>query len=133
MADRIAASYARADATARRQMIATMARSPEHVALIASWDEASDRATAVKAVAETIVGDVRADLAKVDAPALVLASWVGQGPSVTSASVERSFRSEFKNMKNWQLEISPTARHFIMYDEPAWMFEKMDRFLARKQ
>lgn len=131
MADRVAASYAKTDAAARRQIIATMAKSPEQVEVIAAWDEKSDRATAVKAVRETVLGDVRADLAKVVAPALVLASWVGQGPSADRESMERSFRSQFTHMKNWQLEIAPTSRHFIMYDEPDWMFEKMDKFLGQ--
>ena len=128
ISQRAAASYAKADAAARRKMIAMMAKDPEHVATIASWDEASDRGTAVRAVAESIVGDVRADLAKVDAPALVLMTWGGQGP-VDRESVERALKPQFEHMKHWRFAVAPTARHFIMYDEPEWMFEEMDQFL----
>lgn len=130
ISQRAAASYAKTDAAARRQMIAMMAKSPEDIARIASWDEASDRATAMRAVAESILGDVRADLAKVDAPALVLMSWAGEGP-VDRDSVARTLKPQFKYMKNWRFAVAPTARHFIMYDEPQWMFEEMDRFLAQ--
>jgi pimeloyl-ACP methyl ester carboxylesterase len=131
MGERLADFYAKADEAERRQSIATMAESPAHVDLITSWGMASDPATVRKALTEIVLGDVRADLARIETPALVLASPAGDGTSTGREGVERLFRLQFANMKAWQLEIAPRARHFIMYDEPAWMFEKMDAFLGR--
>jgi pimeloyl-ACP methyl ester carboxylesterase len=129
IAERFANAYASADAPERRRMAATMAASPEHVETIASWGDASDPATATKALTEIASSDLRADLAKIKTPALVLASWVGA--TTDRDERERIFRLQFAHMKEWQLEFAPKARHFIMYDDLAWMFEKMDTFLAR--
>lgn len=131
MAEIVARSYASADRAARRQAIATMAERPEHVDLITSWGMASDAATVTKALTEAVLSDYRVDLAKIRTPALVLASPAGDGTSTGRDGVERTFRLQFAHMKAWQLEIAPTARHFIMFDDPAWMFEKMDAFLER--
>jgi pimeloyl-ACP methyl ester carboxylesterase len=131
MGERLADFYAKADEAERRRAVATMAESPAHVDLITSWGMASDPATVRKALTKIVMGDVRADLAKIQTPALVLASPAGDGTSTGREGVERLFRRQFAAMKAWQLEIAPRARHFIMYDEPAWMFEKMDAFLGR--
>jgi pimeloyl-ACP methyl ester carboxylesterase len=131
MGQRLADAYAAAGEAERRRSIATMAESPAHVDLITSWGMASDTATVRKALTEIVMGDVRAELVKIETPALVLASPAGGGASSDREDVERMFRLQFANMKAWQLELAPRARHFIMYDDPAWMFEKMDKFLGR--
>jgi pimeloyl-ACP methyl ester carboxylesterase len=128
---RLADFYAKTGEAERRRMIATMAESPAHVDLITWWGMASDPATVRKALTEIVMGDVRADLAKIETPALVLASPAGDGTTTGREGVERLFRLQFAKMKAWQLEVAPRARHFIMYDDSAWMFEKMDTFLGR--
>lgn len=130
MAQAFADSYARASDADRRRMIATMAQSPAHVDLIASWGTASDPETVHKALMETVLGDVRSDLPRIEAPILVLVSPAGDGSAADREGVERMFRQQFANADDWRLEVAPSARHFIMYDDPAWMFEKMDEFLS---
>jgi N-formylmaleamate deformylase len=132
MADRYAAVYAKTDAAARRQMIATMAGDPKRVDEIAAWDESSDRSTAVAAVGEIIASDVRKNLAKIRTPALVVVSHPGERRSVED--LERTFRSQFSQMKEWRLAIgSPGTRHFVMFDAPGWLFEQMDGFLGEQE
>lgn len=131
MGQRLADFYAKTGEADRRRMIATMAESPAHVDLITSWGMSSDPATVRKVHLEIVMGDVRADLGKIQTLALVLASPVGDGTTTDREGVERLFRLQFATMKAWQLEIAPKARHFIMLDDPTWMFEKMDAFLGR--
>jgi pimeloyl-ACP methyl ester carboxylesterase len=126
----LADSFAKADESARRRGIATMAESPAHVDLITSWGTASDPATVRKALTEIAMVDVRAGLSKIETPALVLAAAAGDGASSDRETFEKTLRGQFVNMKQWQLELAPRARHFIMYDDPEWMFEKMDEFLG---
>jgi hypothetical protein len=45
--------------------------------------------------------------------------------------VARAFREQLRNLKSGQVDVAPQARHFLMYDDPQWMFEKMDRFLGQ--
>jgi pimeloyl-ACP methyl ester carboxylesterase len=130
MAQAFADFYAKASDDDRRRMIATMAQSPAHVDLIASWGMASDPETVRKALTETVLGDVRSDLARIDAPILVLVSPAGDRPAGDREGVERMLRQQFANANAWRLEVAPSARHFIMYDDPAWMFGKMDEFLG---
>ena len=127
LAETMATGFAKADSTARRRMLATMVTDSRLVETIASWGDASDPASASKALRESMASDLRADVGGIKSPTLVL----GSGASPDSAEVERNFRGQFENMKSWRLEIDWRARHFIMYDDPEWMFEKMDAFLGR--
>ncbi len=108
-----------------------MVTRPEHADLIRSWGP-SDPETVRKAVAEIVTTDLRADLAHIRTPELVLATWVGQGPNADSESVRQTFRGQLNQAKSAQLEVAPRARHFLMYDDPEWMFEKMDHVLGSR-
>lgn len=113
-----------------------MAASDADHETIKRWSRASDPRTVGNAMADLYGIDLRADLARVQSPTLVLGSWVGiheqlkqYGMQVSRAQVVATFASQFQALGPLHFALSETARHFIMLDDPAWFFARLDAFL----
>jgi pimeloyl-ACP methyl ester carboxylesterase len=98
-------------------------------AVLVKWGLASDRTAVADALAEMYEADLRADLAKIKAPTLVLAAWQSYAQFTDHDRHLKALHDQFDALAGVQLDINDTARHFIMWDDPQWMFTRMDRFL----
>lgn len=100
---------------------------------LTAWSLASDRTAVGDALAEMFTPDLRADLVKIKMPVLVLGTWRGNEQYVSSAAAaETNFRAQYEKLAGVEIHVSENARHFIMWDDPQWMFGLMDRFLGAK-
>jgi pimeloyl-ACP methyl ester carboxylesterase len=97
---------------------------------LVAWGLASDRTAATDAMFELFSADLRDDLANVKSPALVLGSWIAYKQYTDRARVEANLRRQYAKLAGVQIEVTDTAHHFIMWDDPNWMFAKMDAFLG---
>jgi len=61
---------------------------------------------------------------------LVFGSWIGYAPYSNHAIATQLYGDQYAGLKGFRLEVSDTARHFIMFDDPQWMFRQMENFLA---
>jgi pimeloyl-ACP methyl ester carboxylesterase len=95
---------------------------------IVAWGLATDRTAAIDAMAELYGMDLRDDIARIQCPALVMATYIGF-PGVTRAGVEASLKQQYAKVANADLQVTDRAHHFIMWDDPDWMFGNLDRFL----
>ena len=107
---------------------------------IKEWGLGSDQRTAAEAMADLMSIDVRMDIAKITAPALVLGTWSGlheqlqkYGVALSRADVVRTFDEQFVKLPKLHFAIAESARHFIMYDDPQWFFAELDRFLGNPE
>lgn len=136
MATATASSFAQMDRETYARMIrqgpngSTMAAKDADLDRIIGWGTASDGATVGRAMTEMYTTDLRADLAKIKAPTLVLAAWVGYAPYSSHAFIEKTYGEQYAGLKGTKLEITDTARHFIMLDEPEWLHRQVENFLA---
>lgn len=96
---------------------------------IVAWGLASHRATVTEAMTELYSADLREDLARISSPSLVLGSWAGYKPYTDRARTESIYREQFSQLRNVNIVLSDTVHHFIMFDEPQWMFEQIETFL----
>ncbi len=115
----------------------SMVKSPEHLQRIIEWGVASDGKTVSRAIIEMMSTDLRADLARIGSPTLVLGSWIGMKQQLEAADAAnprqvavRTFVKQYEALPHMHLAITDTARHFIMYDDQAWFFGQLDAFLA---
>lgn len=113
----------------QRYVVATMASKPADVDRIVGWGQRSDRQTVAGAMAELIADDLRDDVARIQAPTLVLGTWIAYKDYAPRAATEQVYRTQYAKLPGVQVEIADTARHFIMYDDPAWMYDRIDLFL----
>jgi pimeloyl-ACP methyl ester carboxylesterase len=95
-----------------------------------AWGLKSDRTALTDAMSELIAGDLRADVAKIKVPVLVMGTWIGYKEYGGShETTEASLRTQYAKLEGVRIAVTDTARHFIMWDDPNWMFAQMDRFL----
>ena len=96
---------------------------------IIAWGLASDRTASADAMVEMMTTDLREDIAKIQSPALVLATWAGMKDFTDRAKTQSNLKSQYARLSGVQIELHDTARHFLMWDDPVWMFARMDAFV----
>jgi pimeloyl-ACP methyl ester carboxylesterase len=94
-----------------------------------AWGLASDRAAATEIMTSLFTGDLRPGLGKIKSPTLVLGTWIGYKQYTDREHVEQNFRRQYAGLRGARIEMTDAARHFIMWDDPDWMFGQLDRFL----
>jgi len=95
-----------------------------------AWGLASDRTAVTDAMIELTAADLREELGKIQSPALVMGSWSAYKDYTTRAKIEDGMRRQYAKLAGVKIAIAETARHFIMWDDPNWMFGQMDSFLS---
>ncbi len=120
-----AASYA----ASQRQAIASMVTRAEDVDRIAAWGQASDRTTVVNAMADALRTDLRQDVARIQAPTLVLGTWIEYQAFAPRAAIEATFQGQYQKLPGVKIVLADNARHFIMVDDPSWLQARIDDFL----
>lgn len=116
-------------AEGQKRSVATMVTRKEDLERILGWGSRSDGNTVANAMHDLIATDLRVDVAKVKAPTLVLGSWIAYKDFTTRAAVETTFKTQYQKLTGVTIELADNARHFIMYDDPKWMYERMELFL----
>lgn len=107
-----------------------MTTNAEKLPLAIEWSMESDRLTTAQALFELMTTDFRGELAEIETPILVLGAWhSGKNYGMTEDSVKKTFETQYQLAKNIQIEMAPTAHHFIMWDNPEWFMEKVTLFL----
>jgi len=94
--------------------------------LVAKWAEDSDQKTVGKAMAELMSRDLREEIAKIKTPVLLLAAPYDRKDEKTPGKI----KDQLAKVRNKKVAFAPKAGHFIMFDEPEWMFKEMETFLA---
>ena len=98
-----------------------------------AWSVSSDRTAVADALYEMFSADLRDDLARIAIPTLVLGTWLGnEGYGASHASVDTNLRAQYTKLKGVEIHVSDNAHHFIMWDDPQWMFGYLDGFLAAR-
>lgn len=109
--------------------VKAMVTSPADFEMIMDWSRKSDRVAMGDAMYEMMTTDLRGDLGKIKSPTLVLGTWIAYKQYATRAEVEKNFRTQYANLKNYDFILSDKARHFVMLDDPEGFFEALDHFL----
>lgn len=95
-------------------------------ALIKSWILEADRTTYVYGYTDLLKLDLRPTLASIKVPVLILGA-----PFPTKEIVLPNYEKQYANLTNKTLEIAPGGRHFIMFDQPEWLYKQINNFLPK--
>ncbi|MFA5589669.1 MAG: alpha/beta hydrolase [Lysobacteraceae bacterium] len=121
------------DAAYRQQTeaaVQTMAQDPERVQQLVQWGVESDRATTTQAMYELMITDLRADLAGVRSPTLVLGAWAAYANfGQTRETTQGIFDSQYAALPGVRIELSDGGYHFLMWDDPQWLRTQVGDFL----
>lgn len=116
-------------ASAQAAQIAGLVTAPADVARLQGWAAASDRATVVAAMSDLVGDDLRPRLARIHAPTLVLATWAGHPGAGAREQAQATFERQYAGLAGARIAMAPTARHFVMLDDPAWFQAEVAPFL----
>jgi pimeloyl-ACP methyl ester carboxylesterase len=97
---------------------------------LVAWGLVSDRTAVTDAVCELFAADLRDELANIKSPTLVLGTWIGYSQYTDRQRTEANLRRQYAKLAGVDIQVNDTARHFIMWDDPDWMFGQLDRFLS---
>lgn len=117
-------------AAQQRQFAMTQARDKESQAKIVASSLASDRATVAEAMYELLTTDLRADVANIAAPMLVLYPWRAGGP-FSAEQTDGAYAAQYGAAKTANLKRIDDSAHFIMFDQPEATAEAIRAFLAQ--
>jgi N-formylmaleamate deformylase len=115
-----------------RMALARMITSPAHLELAAAWAAKSDAATAGVAVAELSTTDLRETVAAITAPTLLIGA-SGAAPATMRPGMAAAYEAQVSRVKGARVIMADKARHFIMFDDPAFLFAALDDFLAARR
>jgi len=99
---------------------------------ITAWGLASDRTAVADAMAELMSTDLRQAISAIHSPTLVLGSWIGFKQYTDHDKTLANLKEQYARLPGAEIRLNDTARHFIMWDDPQWMFAQMDPFLVAK-
>jgi pimeloyl-ACP methyl ester carboxylesterase len=111
-----------------RRVLPTLISDSDKVEVALDWMMKSNGQTLGQAVYEMMTTDLRPELARIHAPALVLGTWAGT-PGATRSGVEQAFHAQYAGLAGARIALADRSRHFIMWDAPAWLMQQMDSFL----
>jgi len=129
----IYASLSNAQLVAQTRMaLGTMMTAPAHLEKVLAWASRSDSATAGLAVAELSSTDLRGAIATITAPTLLIGA-TGAVPEALRPAMAKAYEAQVSGMKNARVIMADKARHFIMFDDPSFLFATLDEFLAARR
>ena len=90
---------------------------------IATWSFKSDRTTLGATFLDMMLTDIRPELKNIICPVLIMPSIYGD-----AATSEKIMNEQYANLQNKTIAVA-NSKHFIMYDQPEWMYKQIDDFL----
>lgn len=121
---------------ARKSEMSMFTKSPEFLARLEEWLLASDRATSINAMKETISTDLRPDLAEIAQPIVVLGAWDSSTipipvPGNASSMIENAYNDQYSGAQNARVIIVENSRSYVMIDQPEAFRSALNELLGR--
>ncbi len=108
-------------------MANNMTMTKTKVELLKQWILEADRKTYVYGYTDLLKLDLREVLEDVKAKTLIL------GASFPDVDIAKAnYEMQYAKLNNKTIEMASNSKHFIMFDQPAWFYEKVNGFLANE-
>jgi pimeloyl-ACP methyl ester carboxylesterase len=108
----------------------SMIRDSAEIERISQTSALSDPATVGKAMAELMVSDLRAELARIEAPILQLGAFGGLPTPGLRESMGKNYQLQIAAAADARFVEAPTL-HFVMLDDQAFFLETVSTFLQQ--
>jgi N-formylmaleamate deformylase len=95
------------------------------------WLDASDPNTIAEVMYEAFTADLREQVGKIKSPVLLIAAGADAKTPEEKQSLEQSYRQQVSSIPNVQVVSAEKAKHFIMMDDPEFLFRQIETFLQQ--
>lgn len=94
--------------------------------MLVNWSLQADRKTYVYGYTELLKLDLREKLNQINIQTLIL------GGSFPSSEIEKAnLVKQYVNLKNKEILNVEGSKHFIMFDQPAWLYTQINKYLSQ--
>jgi pimeloyl-ACP methyl ester carboxylesterase len=111
--------------TMSRMALTQMISEPKNVEVAAAWAVKSDSAFVGQAVYDLMTTDLRDDVAKIRTPLLL----VGAGKTLGDRT-QQAYEKQVEKACDHRVVVATKAMHFVMFDDPVFLWSALDSFLA---
>ncbi len=118
-------------AAGNRRSLTTMITKAEDVDRMAAAGAKSDPRAVGDAMAEMMSTDLRPAVSKIKVPVLLIGAG-GLAPSFMKSRLAAAYEAQIASIPNHKFVLAEKARHFVMLDDPAFLFATIDAFLEGK-
>jgi pimeloyl-ACP methyl ester carboxylesterase len=117
----------------QKMYLPNMISDTNRIKTVLDWAKASDQPTMGEVMYEMYSIDLRKEIKNIKTPVLELGTWIAyKDYGANHEGVTALLQSQFKELPTAKIVVSDTSRHFIMYDDPQWLYKQMDDFLIAK-
>lgn len=116
-----------------RMTLTRMIKDPENVEMAAGWSATSDPATAGAAIYEMMTTDLRQQVSAIKSPVLLLAAADAVPDEASRKQFAAAYEAQVAKVPRARVVLAERARHFVMLDDPAFLFSTLDAFLKETQ
>jgi N-formylmaleamate deformylase len=116
-------------AAQNKMMLASMITDPKNVELIAPACAKSDPKAVAQAMYELMTTDLRDEVSRIRTPVLLIGSGGLIIPPETKETIMSRYEAQIARIPNHKVVLAEKARHFIMFDDPNFLFSTMEDFL----
>lgn len=93
--------------------------------LVTNWILQADRETYVYGYTDLLKLDLREDLAKIKIPVTILAATHPYGKEMAKLTYD----NQYSKLLKYKIHFAENSAHFIMYDQPEWFMERLNKVL----
>jgi pimeloyl-ACP methyl ester carboxylesterase len=106
-------------------MASGMTNNKQKIESLKSWMMEADRETYIYGYTDLLKIDLRESLTRIKAKTLVIGASFPDVKTVTA-----NFDKQYANLQTKTIVIAENSRHFVMFDQPEWFYDKLNAFLA---
>ena len=110
--------------------LSIQASSDEAKAKVMAMVQTSDPATVGEAVYHLMSTDLRQDIANIESAVLLLGASGGFSHDQQKTAMQQLYQQQLAAHPKAQLIMNTQSRHFIMFDDPMWLKQQVQRFLS---
>jgi pimeloyl-ACP methyl ester carboxylesterase len=110
-------------------LISGMITDPKNVEAATAWSTVSDPAATGEAVYELMSTDLRETVAAIKTPVLLIGAAGFAKDETARRQTATAYEAQVAKVPHHKVVLAGQARHFIMLDDPAFLFSTMDAFL----
>lgn len=115
-------------AAQNRSSLASLITASSSVAAVAETGGRSHPAVVGEAVADAMTTDLRPLVSKIEAPVLLIGAG-GLMPSEYRTAASKAYEAQIASIPRHRFVLAEKSRHFIMIDDPEFLFATMEPFL----
>jgi len=116
-------------AAQNKLFLANMITDPKNLELIAPTCAKSDPKATGLAMYELMTTDLREEASKITTPVLLIGSGATTSTELKK-TMETRYEAQVAKVPNHKVVMAEKARHFVMLDDPEFLFAAMDKFLG---